>query len=59
MLKVDSNQIITAESNPKEGKDIYRITVEASFTNVAGFRLEAIASDKAPGPGRGSEDICS
>ena len=52
-LTADTNQFISTEKEPKEGKDTYRITVNTSLKDVAGFRLEALSSDKLPGHGPG------
>jgi hypothetical protein len=54
---VDTNQVITTENDPKEGKDTYRVKVKARLKDVVGFRLEALSAEKFPGqgPGRGSD----
>src|SRR5207245_10087994 len=52
-LAVGTNQIISVESDPKDGKDTYRITVKANLKGVVGFRLEALSAEKLPGHGQG------
>ena len=52
-LTADTNHIISAENEPKDGKDTYRITIKTSLKDVAGFRLEALSEDKLPGQGPG------
>src|SRR5882672_4943408 len=52
-LTADSDQIISSEKEPKEGKDTYRITVKTNLMEVVGFRLEALGADKLPGHGPG------
>jgi len=52
-LMADNDRIISAEKEPKDGKDTYRITVKTNLKDVAGFRLEALTGDKLPGHGPG------
>ena len=52
-LAADTNQIISAENEPKDGKDTYRITTKTKLKGVVGFRLEALSAEKLPGHGPG------
>jgi hypothetical protein len=52
-LTADTDQIISSEKEPKEGKDTHRITVKTSLKDVVGFRLEAMSAEKLPGHGPG------
>src|SRR6266542_3344892 len=52
-LTAGTDQIISAEKEPKDGKDTYRITVNTSLKDVVGFRLEALSADSLPGHGPG------
>lgn len=56
-LSVDNEQIITADKDPRNGKDTFRITVKTALKNITGFRIEALKNDKLPGagPGRGAD----
>src|SRR5437867_3901248 len=38
-LTADEDRIISAEKEPKDGKDTYRITVKTNWNGVVGFRL--------------------
>ena len=49
----DEDRIISAEKDPKDGKDTYRITVKTNWNGVVGFRLEALSAEKLPGHGPG------
>ena len=53
-LTADKEQVISsAEKDPKDGKDTYRITVNADLKDVVGFRLEALSAEHLPGHGPG------
>ena len=52
-LTADEDRIISAEKEPKDGKDTYRISVKTNLTGVVGFRLEALSAGKLPGHGPG------
>jgi len=52
-LSVDTNHVISAEGDPKAGKDTYRITIKADLKDLAGLRLEALSGNKLPGHGPG------
>src|SRR6185503_20231301 len=56
-LTANSDHVISADKEPKDGKDTYRITTKADLSGVVGFRLEALSSDKLPehGPGRAAD----
>ena len=56
-LTADKDQVVSAEKEPKDGKDTYRITVKANLKDVVGFRLEALSDEKLPahGPGRAAD----
>jgi hypothetical protein len=53
-LTADKEQIISsAEKDPKDGKDTYRITIKTNLSEVVGFRLEALSAEHLPGHGPG------
>jgi len=52
-LTADSDQVISTEKEPKDGKDTYRITTKTDVKGVVGFRLETLSADKLPGHGPG------
>src|SRR5581483_7486795 len=56
-LSADKDGVVTAEGEPKDGKDTYRLTFRTALRGVTGFRLEALGSDNLPdgGPGRGAD----
>lgn len=56
-LDVTLDGIVTAEKDPPNGVDTYRIKVRPALNGIVGFRLEALTSDRLPahGPGRGKD----
>ena len=52
-LTAETDQIISTEKEPKDGKDTYRITVKTNLMDVVGFRLEALSTNNLPGHGPG------
>src|SRR5262249_18272987 len=56
-LVADKDAVISAEKDPKDGKDTFRVTVKTNLSGVVAFRLEALSADGLPGqgPGRGAD----
>jgi hypothetical protein len=52
-FKVEKDETIFADRNPKGGGDTYRVTVRTKLRDITGFRLEVLAQSQLPGQGPG------
>src|SRR5207302_949440 len=56
-FKIEPQEVIFADRNPKNGTDTYRVTVKTKLKQITGFQLDALTQATLPrqGPGRGEK----